>query len=194
MSGDDNKFLAAIKEKKISEYTIEEIKQVLRLIMIKIGLRSQNWPDEEEKMVLIDHIQRNFAGHTGEEIKLSFDMAMLGLLSADANCYENFSCLYFSNIINAYREWAKQAYRNVEKVIINPLEQIIYSDEQILNERRREIELSYQAIRVGYYPLLHVYFEEVLRFDGLIKNDETVSEFFVKLLQLKVENIYKKQL
>ena len=34
-----------------------------------------------------------------------------------ANCYENFSCSFFSKIMNAYREWAAKAYRAVVKEV-----------------------------------------------------------------------------
>jgi len=81
--------------------------------MVKIGLRSQNWPSEEEKTVLINHIIKGYNGHTISEIKLAFDMAIEGKLDVEVNCYENFSCLYFSNIMSSYRQWAKQEYEQL---------------------------------------------------------------------------------
>ena len=132
--GDELGLLTAIENTKINKSSVEEIKQVLRLCLIKIGLRSQNWPSDEEKMVLIEHIVRNYGNHTCEEIKLAFDMAMLGKLTEinsrneeivlDPNCYENFSCLYFSKIMNSYRSWAKEAYQHLPKSNLTQIENV----------------------------------------------------------------------
>lgn len=97
----------------IRNATQEQIKEVLRLVMIKIGLRAQNWPTDEEKLVLIEHIITGFGGHTTREIKLAFDMAIAGKLEVEVNSFENFSCLYFSNVMNAYRLWAKEEFKEL---------------------------------------------------------------------------------
>jgi len=94
--------------------------------MLKVGLRANNWPAEEETAILVFHIIENYGGHTHEEIKLAFDMAITGKLYEerngkeqvlDANCYENFSCLYVSRIMNAYRGWAVDVNKQHEKPI-----------------------------------------------------------------------------
>lgn len=92
---------------------IEKIKEVLRLVMIKIGLRAQNWPTDEEKLVLIEHIVNNYGGHTLQEVKLAFDMAIADKLEVEVNSFENFSCLYFSSVMNAYRQWARQEVKHL---------------------------------------------------------------------------------
>jgi hypothetical protein len=110
--GDEEKqFLSALHDRKIKDAPVEQLKEVLRLVMVKVGLRANNWPNEEEKAVLLAHILTNYGGHTTKEILLAFDMAILGKLDAEVNHYENFSCKYFSEIVNAYRQWAKEAHR-----------------------------------------------------------------------------------
>lgn len=83
--------------------------------MNKLGIRAQNLPGPEDFNVLVQHVVSNFGTHTVPEILLAFDMALAGQLPVEANCYENFSCLYFSGIMNAYREWAAEAYKHVVK-------------------------------------------------------------------------------
>lgn len=86
--------------------------------MVKIGLRGDNFPTGPEKVLLLNHIYQNYGNHTPEEIRLAFDLALsakLGLDTSDVKCYENFSCAYFSNIMNAYRAWASQVDRQKEK-------------------------------------------------------------------------------
>jgi len=113
-NGESEQFAVVIQNKKVVHRDLEDLKESLRYAMVKIGLRSQNWPSEEEKGVLLQHIVKNYGGHTVEEIMLAFDMAITGRLDVEVNCYENFSCLYFSNIMSAYRIWAKEEYKQVE--------------------------------------------------------------------------------
>lgn len=122
-TGDEISFYHSLQDKKIIYSSLDELKNVLKFVMIKIGLRSDNWPSDEEKGVLIDHIIKEYGGHTCKEIKLAFEMAIAGklteynskgnLVTVDAKCYENFSCLYFSQIMNAYRIWAQETYKMV---------------------------------------------------------------------------------
>src|SRR5262245_20635761 len=82
----------------------EPIKQALRYAFTLVGLRGQNLPDEYEKEILIKFIVTKYGGHTAAEIRLAFEKAVSGELDIDATCYENFSVLYFSRIMNAYRK------------------------------------------------------------------------------------------
>lgn len=92
---------------------LEEITQCFRYIMMKLGLRSQNWPSEIERALITQHLLLGYGGHTVEEVKLAFDMAILRKLDVDPNCYENFSCEYISKIMDAYRKWAAQEFREM---------------------------------------------------------------------------------
>jgi hypothetical protein len=114
-TGEEEAFIVAVQDTKIKFSREEDIKEVLRLIMVKVGLRANNWPKDEEKVVLLSHIVANYGGHTPKEILLAFEMGIQGKLEVEMNHYENFSCLYFSNVMNAYREWAKQTHRQVVK-------------------------------------------------------------------------------
>lgn len=68
----------------------------------------------------------------------------------------------------------------------------LYTDGEIINERRGDIEMAYQTMRSGRIPIVHRYFEEVLRADELMDEGENLSEFFVRKLNNQAENIYRK--
>lgn len=103
----------AIANTKIKNSTQQELIEVLRLVFVKVGIRAANLPSGEEVFVLVEHILKNYGNHTCEEIKLAFDMAIAGQIEAEVNHYENFSCVYFSNIMNGYRRWAREAYKQI---------------------------------------------------------------------------------
>jgi hypothetical protein len=81
-----------------------KIREALRYCMVKIGLRAANFPQGAEKMLLVQHVYQTFPTITTEEIRIAFDWAIEGRTKVDVNCFENFSCRYFSQIINAYLE------------------------------------------------------------------------------------------
>lgn len=110
----------SLNKTKIADADVEKLKEELRLVMIKIGLRDKNWPSDIEKIVLINHIIENFGGHSHEEFRLAFDMAIQGKLDVEANCFENFSCLYVTGIMKAYRKWATQAHEQLNHQLLLP--------------------------------------------------------------------------
>ena len=93
----------------------EDLKQVLRYVMILVGLRGNNLPTDEEKLVLISFIKSNFANQTIAEIKLAFEMAVAAKFQVDVKTYENFSCEYFARILNAYLNFARTETRSIAK-------------------------------------------------------------------------------
>jgi hypothetical protein len=116
---DEKNLAAALQEPRLCQLSdLEPLREALRLSMLMVGLRGSNVPQNEEKGILMSFIVNNYGGHTASEIKLAFTMAVNGSLGLDQKevvCYENFSILYFSGIMNAYREWAKEAVKYVPK-------------------------------------------------------------------------------
>lgn len=184
----------ALRSVLIAESGLKEISQVLRLVMMKIGIREANLPSKEETAVLFDHIIENFGGHRIEEIKLAFEMAIAGKLEIepkDVKCYENFSCAYFSSIMNAYRLWSVEAARQL--VIDMPPSQTLYTDAQLDDQQREDIEHFYQRLRKGQVPYaIPHYFKAMLVKDKIMKEEDNIAAFFTTKLGNAIENIYKK--
>lgn len=111
----EEKFLYARSAKLIRYANEEEIRQALRYAMIKIGLRGANFPTGEEKALLIMHVVDNFGTNTLDEIRLAFDWGIEGRLDEDINCFENFSCLYFTRIMRAYNRLACKVKDDAKK-------------------------------------------------------------------------------
>lgn len=108
---EEEKFEIALAAPRIYRSDLEETKKALLYAFVLVGLRGQNVPVDEEKAVLLEYIVENYGGHTPEEIKLAFKMAIQGKLNLkpeEVKCYENFSPLYFTTIMDAYREWARE--------------------------------------------------------------------------------------
>lgn len=91
--------------------TQEELKQALRYVMMKIGLRQQNFPTPEETVLILNHLQENYGYFRVEDVRAAFNMALSGVTDCETRCYENFSCAYISEIMNAYREFIKNTHQ-----------------------------------------------------------------------------------
>lgn len=117
ITNNDQRFALAIQEPKLRDVPEEDLKQALRYVFMVVGIRGQNIPTGVEKDFLHGYIRTHFGGHTASEIRQAFDMAVQGLLdidSRDVKCYENFSVMYFSTIMKAYRIWAAEQSRRIE--------------------------------------------------------------------------------
>lgn len=158
--------------------------------MIKIGLRGENFPTDEGKEVLHAHILENYGGHTHEEIKLAFNLAITGKLEfpekQSAEHYQNFSCEYFSRIMSAYRVWAAKTYKAVVKPKLPEPEKENLNDVTMQtwwNDYSRQVRhenLPYKFMSLQLYK----WAEE----KGLIKNSGLKkSEFFKLAVTKKIE-------
>ena len=114
--GTANLIIKAQSTPNIRTRSEDDLKQVLRMAMLMVGLRGSNMPTDEEKYVLLAFIKSNYGNQTPEEIAIAFEMAVAGKLNTDCKCYENFSCEYFGRIMNAYIEYARQETKYVSKM------------------------------------------------------------------------------
>jgi hypothetical protein len=172
-TGEENAFALAAYSEKVIKCSDEQIKQVLRFIMIKVGLRAPNWPVDEEKAVLLDHIRTHYGLHGLEEIRLAFDMAVTGKLDLTDNqviCYENFTCTYFSVIMSAYRKWAGETYDHVIKD--QPTPEMYNIDTRGLIEEAYQKFLLDEQVNYRFFPIS---FHEQLVEDGSIHPQYYIS-------------------
>lgn len=181
----------AVKDCKIASLdSIEPLEQALRYVMVLVGIRSTNLPEKAEKAVLINFIQTNYGGHTAAEIRLAFEMAVAGKLDCDPVPYENFSVLYFSTVMNAYRKWAAQEYR--ESIREVPMKQELLTDEQLEHIHRGDVEAFYQRCRKGIVPhKVPDYFKAILVKDGIMTQDQNLAVVLTEKLGNGVENLYE---
>ena len=158
VTGEEDAFTKALQQQPINKSTVEDLKQVLKLAMIKVGIRANNLPNDVEKGVLIEHIITHYGNHTPMEVKLAFDMAISGKLDLEekeVTAYENFSCLYFSKIMNAYRVWARQTHSQLKKDYPKMIaEKFTLDDEEKaewMMEWKQKEDINFELIPLIFY-------------------------------------------
>lgn len=128
------------------EGDLDVLKKSLVQVFFLIGLREEQIPAAEEKAFLIQYIIENYGGHTADEITLAFKMAIQGKLKIDfkdVKCYGIFSPLYFTTIMDHYRDWAREQ----SEKLIRKLPEPVVSDLE-----KRKIDLAYAGFLRNQYP------------------------------------------
>ena len=74
--GTANLIIKAQSTGNIRTRSEDDLKQVLRMAMLMVGLRGSNMPTDEEKYVLLAFIKSNYGNQTPEEIAIAFEMAI----------------------------------------------------------------------------------------------------------------------
>lgn len=168
-SGEEDAFKMAISKPVIKNSSLEDLQSILRLVMLKIGLRAENLPSKEEKVVLIDHILTHYGNHTIEEFRLAFEMALtykLNIPERDIICYENFSCVYISKIMNAYREWARDVHNFMSQKYKN---QLIEDKKGLTDDEKAEWLMDWKSMETINIELIPLIFYDFLDIKGIIK-------------------------
>lgn len=191
-NGNDVELVIALSSPLVRKASVDEIKAALRLVMAKLGIRALNLPSDEEKAVLLSHVVKNFGGNRVQEINLAFEMAIAGKLDLDdVNCYENFSCAYFSKVMISYQRWAAEAVKQIKPS--EPPTQKIYTTGELEEFQREDVERQYQLF-LGGFSLKGLEFNKlILVQDGLMKEDDLMGEFFYNKAKAGFKNIYVKK-
>lgn len=121
-TSEETAFEIAISKSKIINQPVEPLKESMRQIFFMIGLKAEQIPADEEKGFLIQYIVENYGGHTPDELTLAFKMAIQGKLKIDykdVKCYGIFSPMYFTTIMDAYRDWAREQIKLLPAPVVS---------------------------------------------------------------------------
>lgn len=158
-------------------------------------MRANNLPNKEETAVLFNHVAKYYSGHTVAEIRLAFEKAIAGELDIsadDVKAYENFTPVYFSQIINSYRRWSVQEHKQQMKTIDPPPPVRISTQEELDNIAREDVERQY-GLFLKRHELRGVEFNRsILLKDKLLGEHETTMEFFKRRAESGSLHIYEK--
>lgn len=172
---------------RICDETVEKLDEMFRYCFLMVGLRERNFPNQLETMFLHQFIRENYGGHSVDEVKMAFRMAIkseLDIESEEVTSYENFSVRYVSNIMNSYRRWASYEFRRLEKHI-QPTE----SEMKLLEGQKKE-EIHWGAIIEKEYQHFLSFGEEhwkifpVGLYNQLVKDNVFESELFRKAMPI----------
>lgn len=184
--------------KRICEMDDAEILTNVAESLLRIHVIT-GWPmpnDEMYMKILAEEfmlkLKEDFTEFNFVEIVYAFRKNGLGIKDWGKNMNLDIVC----NVLGNYSDERVQVSIQEEKAQSTiELQQVIYTDEEINNQRRSHIEAAYQCMRNGRMPAMYIYFPEILFMDGLIseQTDAAMTEFFVQRLSLLQNFIYVKE-
>lgn len=149
-------------------------------------------PEKEFMNILVDQFTKKLVESYGqlntEEIEYAFRRH--GTTVEDWGKSMNLNLV--DKVLIPYLQHRADLSEVEEKITAKP-EQKIYTEEEILNQKREETEACYQRYLSGnlnYFPKLLMH--EILCIDGLISRETRVEDFFKSRAEKGIKNIYVK--
>lgn len=105
--------MAAFSGTEIRHATDDQLRECLIYCYILIGLRE--YPTADEDLVMFDFMRIEYPRFTLQEVKRAFQMLIRRQLEANQEHYGLFSCKYFAEVMNAYREEAIHLRKEIEQ-------------------------------------------------------------------------------
>jgi hypothetical protein len=147
-------------------------------------------PTAEILNVLIDQFQKklieDYSGLNVDEIEYAFRRA-----TNIEDWGKELNLNLIDKVLKPYKEERFEASKIEEQKAPIP-EKRPYDPNEVLNLYRSQIEEYFQALKKGYNPIRHKYYEETLREDGMIPENENMDEFLVRKLAT-ANNLYLKE-
>lgn len=104
---------------------------------------------------------------------------------------KNMNLELLSGVLAAYcAERSRVSEDEMKMRQVNP-PQKIYTEQEIMNLRRKEFEIAYQAIRNGYNPLIYDYYEELLVLDGILPLGDNLHQWISTQVNDGVKMVYE---
>lgn len=188
----------SLKSKKIKDFSEVELKVAANMLLLKINvITGWSFPvgdDEDQTKVLHNILKEQFFLKLQESYgNLNLDEIQFSFRNYPVKDWgKSINLNLMDEVVSAYMAEKQNLSGYIANKVSYQEEQKIYTDEEILNQRREEIELKYQAMRNGKILPIPQYLEDVLIKDFNLK-EETAADFFVWMLKNKKENIYKKE-
>jgi hypothetical protein len=92
------------------EKKIDPVWEALIRVFGLIGLPARNIPSEQDKNYLLSFLKKYYFDFKPDEIEMAFELALVGTVEAEVECYGDFTCKFIANVLNGYRRWQKKFY------------------------------------------------------------------------------------
>lgn len=169
---------------------LSHVAETLKRIHVITGW---NLPDDIDYMKIITEefytkLKEDFHMMNFPEIIFAFRKNGIGVKDWGKNMNLDLIC----NVLGNYCVERERVSFEEEKAVTEPPPLKINTNDELDNFHRKWTEDFYQRIKSGMVENVPAYCEDILIKDGLMKQGESVSAFFVKALNEQRKNIYKK--
>ena len=174
--------VAHFEESNLLQSSEEDIKMVLRRVILLLGIKKESFPSDIQKGLILEFLKENYSFLTVSEIKNAFELAIMGKLGVSSTSYQSFNCEYICSILNAYKRYIQENkiytnYLDRNNISINAqdqAQQIKKQNENFLNKKYNEfqklIQLAVEKVSEGEYLSLDITALEVTSYHSALKS------------------------
>lgn len=180
------------QSKQIGQMTEAEVSLWGKSLLLKIHVIT-GWviPATELMTILVDQFQKklieSYPNMNPEEIEYCFRNG--GTTVKDWGKAMNLALI--DEVLIPYLAERQRLSHELEERSVPPPEQVVNTDEELMNYWRMWTEEFYQRLRKGQVEKVPNYTREILVIDGMIKKPGEADSFFASKLGNGKENIYK---
>jgi hypothetical protein len=173
LTSQESEFLNALQTPKLKNTSGDVIANALKVALFALGVRKDNYPNDEGLAFIILDLKRTFGELTIEELRLAFLKCARRELNHRPDPHATISLLYFSDILYSYKQWASNAYEKVKDIPVEKENDFPIYAVKSLSDHRKDIQMGYGHFMSGLIKQNYIPYEwyNVLQDDEFIVCD-----------------------
>lgn len=165
--------------KLIQDSSDEEIKQALAKIFLLVGLRKQHFPNGFELDFIVSNIRKLYPHRTIFDLTNAFELGLRKEIDVELNCYDQFTLIYLSNIMDAYRKYLVNAYNELPVEQPKQIEYTISKEEKLADIE----EFSKTECAFGMIP--RYIYEWIIELELMKLSEQQKTEYYRRAIQMR---------
>lgn len=167
------------QSKILHDCTDDEIKQALGKIFLMIGLRKQHLPNGFELDFIVSNIRKLYPHRTIFDLTNAFELGLRKEIDVELNCYDQFTLIYLSNIMDAYRKYIVNAYNDMPVEQPKQIEYIMTKEEKL-----QDIE-DFGKTECAFTMIPSYIYEWIIELGLVILDEKDKTEYYRRAIQMR---------
>ena len=171
----------------------DQLAREIKAMLIKMNIIT-GWTYPDDKLyqaILEDQLKKNLIEDYPDMNFVEMEYAFRHYGTAVKDWGKSINLSLIDEVLLSYKSERMEVSRKEEQKAMPPV-QVTYTDSQLEDITREDIENFFQRLRNGYIKPVPGHFKDILVKDGLMKQEDNVNGFFVHRLNNGFKNIYTK--
>ena len=167
------------QSKLLHDCSDDEIKQALAKIFLMIGLRKQHFPNGFELDFIVSNIRKLYAHRTIFDLTNAFELGLRKEIDVELNCYDQFTLIYLSNIMDAYRKYLVKSYNEL------PVEQPKQIEYKMTKEEKLADIEDFGTTECAFSMIPGYIYDWIIDLGLVILDEDDKTEYYRRAIQMR---------
>lgn len=165
--------------KLLHDCSDDEIKQALAKIFLLVGLRKQHFPNGFELDFIVSNIRKLYAHRTIFDLTNAFELGLRKEIDVELNCYDQFTLIYLSNIMDAYRKYLVNAYNEL------PVEQPKQIEYKMTKEEKLADIEDFGTTECAFSMIPGYIYDWIIDLGLVTLSEDDKTEYYRRAIQMR---------